>query len=1526
MLGHPSGPSDVVFQLAMGHLVDVNRSRHFNNCTLLPRDSRNSCATHANAWIDYWEQSFVYIPDSPITMFHWYMSHYLLRISSYGTAAPGLFGPFVTDDEVLWSGDITLNYNAEAVYYDAAAANHMEVFEPYFQAVLDFLPAAARMAQELYPNCPDALVFPAHILPNGVQAHGVGRGDLGQKQMGLFAAVPFILYWRYSGNLAFAQRVLPFLSGVARFWECNLMEGADGYLHDAEDCAEEICLPDGDLQPDPTVVLSLLPSFFEAVAEVPLSVTGRKLQRSISTKLLSKPGSRISVQHGSRPLSLDQTLRQQGLVGECITLSYVYIPVDMLAAWKYLIGKPAEDEEFSLHGLTRIGGIEKLWQILLLPGSLQQLELGEEFNESLPQVKLPDSIKTIIFGFKFDQSLDRMTLPAGLQTLTFGNDFNQSLDGVTLPAGLQTLTLGNDFDQSLESVTLPAGLQTLILGSSFDQSLEGVTLPAGLQTLTFGNGFDQSLKGATLPAGLQTLIFGNDFNQSLEGVTLPAGLQTLAFGNDFDQSLEGVTLPAGLQILVFEGHLDNNLEDVTLPADLKSLIFGDWFNQSLDGVTLPAGLQELTFGNDFDQSLDGVTLPAGLQTLTFGGCFDQSLEGVTLPAGLKTLTLGYNFDQSLEGVTLPAGLKNLIFGDGFNRSLDGVTLPAGLQTLTLGNDFDQNLEGVTLPAGLQTLIFGNNFDQSLEGVTLPAGLQTLTFGNDFDQSLEGVTLPAGLQTLTFGNNFDQSLEGVTLPAGLQTLTFGNDFDRNLEGVNLPAGLQTLTFGNNFDRSLEGVTLPAGLQTLTFGNDFDQSLDGVTLPADLQTLTLGNCQELFEGKDTAYQPLWYWAALCSLTAPELGPNSKLQPVREEQQKKLLCLYHEPIELQLPVDPLKVEELLRCWILNCFEHSEDPEGYSAYFISSFMSHSCKPNAIWHEGSDAMHVVRARLDIQEGEEICISYLSEDMLLYSALQRKKALRKTKLFTCTCERCAGSNGAPGTDWCRGFRWQLRDFSVHWQFASRGFSSSALQHLPALLRGLCRRPDTEKYMRQRLQSVDEASFLQLAEGDVRQLQEMMGDQAGGALGPQHWLCERLWTLVVPWLDAKGRSTEALQMLEGRVSCQREMFPWPNATRAWTMQKYCRLLLRHYKSTSQEKGRLPVKKDSPRRMLARALTLQEEALRLLMLLFGDEHRYAARAKKKLRRLRTLADKARPAASSSANSCGGAARLEGAMARILLTNIGHFNREHMLDVTGAASAPHLSAVRLQQRARQVAPYATEELPGFGAPVVADFYGGETRHGRELRLHSGGSVAWGGLFAAFPLGTVHRRSSKEDVELVHRSLVRFFQQWPGGKQGNSFPHLFAAAARVGAMDGLMEVWEAYLTNTSDPKCRFYSNGMVLGCGSTGLENVGGAAFATEMMLSTAGGILEVFPSLPFATAAFQLRAPGPLLVTAQRHQGVVMEILLELPSSHSSGLSGPSVVRTDETSLPSGTPQWWPLRTGSCNPLGPSLKWWWMATCNL
>ena len=46
----------------------------------------------------------------------------------------------------------------------------------------------------------------------------------------------------------------------------------------------------------------------------------------------------------------------------------------------------------------------------------------------------------------------------------------------------------------------------------------------------------------------------------------------------------------------------------------------------------------------------------------------------------------------------------------------------------------------------------------------------------------------------------------------------------------------------------------------------------------------------------HEPLWYWTALCSLTEEQLDGGPKvgtLKPVTAEQQRRLLCLYHEPV---------------------------------------------------------------------------------------------------------------------------------------------------------------------------------------------------------------------------------------------------------------------------------------------------------------------------------------------------------------------------------------------------------------------------------------------------------------------------------------------------------------------------------------------------------------------------------------------------------------------------------------------------------
>ena len=100
------------------------------------------------------------------------MSQYLLRISSWAGSAPGLFGPFVLDDEVgrsgsgflvgfesgpcpglspaqvLWAGDITLNYNAEA----PRSAKHMSDSEAFRFAWRTAVPVSPQAIDTLQPT------------------------------------------------------------------------------------------------------------------------------------------------------------------------------------------------------------------------------------------------------------------------------------------------------------------------------------------------------------------------------------------------------------------------------------------------------------------------------------------------------------------------------------------------------------------------------------------------------------------------------------------------------------------------------------------------------------------------------------------------------------------------------------------------------------------------------------------------------------------------------------------------------------------------------------------------------------------------------------------------------------------------------------------------------------------------------------------------------------------------------------------------------------------------------------------------------------------------------------------------------------------------------------------------------------------------------------------------------------------------------------------------------------------------------
>ena len=105
------------------------------------------------------------------------------------------------------------------------------------------------------------------------------------------------------------------------------------------------------------------------------SKLGRELWMTILDKLPSRPGLQLVVSHTSR-LLLNERLQQQGLGSQRAQVWATYMPVNLLAAWRFAHGASLEDEEFSLNGITEVTGVDGATSEILLrnlPTSLQSI-------------------------------------------------------------------------------------------------------------------------------------------------------------------------------------------------------------------------------------------------------------------------------------------------------------------------------------------------------------------------------------------------------------------------------------------------------------------------------------------------------------------------------------------------------------------------------------------------------------------------------------------------------------------------------------------------------------------------------------------------------------------------------------------------------------------------------------------------------------------------------------------------------------------------------------------------------------------------------------------------------------------------------------------------------------------------------------------------------------------------------------------------------------------------------------------------
>lgn len=203
---------------------------------------------HKQWWKEYWNKSYVSIPDSVIEKQYY--------VSLYTTAAcsrdldfpPSIFGSWITKERPWWNGDYHLNYNHMAPYYALYSANRIEQADPYYMPLLEFIPRGKYYSEKV-TNIPGGIMVPVGAGPLGIEttrrapfmdeylSEWIETGNVedeglfwGQKSNSAYAVANMSMQFYHTWDEEYTRKVYPFVKGVATFWESYLTNEGDRYV------------------------------------------------------------------------------------------------------------------------------------------------------------------------------------------------------------------------------------------------------------------------------------------------------------------------------------------------------------------------------------------------------------------------------------------------------------------------------------------------------------------------------------------------------------------------------------------------------------------------------------------------------------------------------------------------------------------------------------------------------------------------------------------------------------------------------------------------------------------------------------------------------------------------------------------------------------------------------------------------------------------------------------------------------------------------------------------------------------------------------------------------------------------------------------------------------------------------------------------------------------------------------------------------------------------------------------------------
>ena len=287
---------DICYMVSMNTNHD---SDDFESCGLDKLDKydisdfEKMYSEHLKWWKNFYSASSFTTDDEELEL-NWYASQYILAICSRNIKfPPGLYGNFITIDNVNWKGDYHLNYNYQAPFYGLCTSNHVELTDCYAAPLFDFVERGKENAKN-YLGC-KGIFYPVGMGPKGIYSEYTDNPDnwermfLGQKSNAIHSATIMIMRWNSTGDIEYAKNTLyPYFREIADFWESYLVKENGKYVV-LKDAVHEIPYYKRNFNPEKykkyindknsLLTLGLLHMFFDCIVDMSAALNADEEKR-----------------------------------------------------------------------------------------------------------------------------------------------------------------------------------------------------------------------------------------------------------------------------------------------------------------------------------------------------------------------------------------------------------------------------------------------------------------------------------------------------------------------------------------------------------------------------------------------------------------------------------------------------------------------------------------------------------------------------------------------------------------------------------------------------------------------------------------------------------------------------------------------------------------------------------------------------------------------------------------------------------------------------------------------------------------------------------------------------------------------------------------------------------------------------------------------------------------------------------------------------------------------------------------------